>query len=77
MNKRGAGIGGMLLVLLLVILSAVFGVDLLGGINGGGSQPLPDFEGDTQDVVREPEEVVPEEVETVPDWYEIYFTNPS
>ncbi|MEM7114288.1 MAG: phospholipase D-like domain-containing protein [Chloroflexota bacterium] len=76
MNKRGAGIGGILLVLLLVILSAVFGVDLLS-ISGGGSQPLPDFEGDTQDVVREPEEVVPEEVETVPDWYEIYFTNPS
>ena len=77
MNKRGAGIGGMLLVLLLVILSAVFGVDLLGGINGDGSQSLPDFEGDTQDVVREPEEVIPEVGDSVPDWYEIYFTNPS
>lgn len=77
MNKRGAGIGGMLLVLLLVILSAVFGVDLLGGF-GDGVQPLPDFEGDTQDVVREPEEVVPEVVETGADnWYEIYFTNPT
>jgi phosphatidylserine/phosphatidylglycerophosphate/cardiolipin synthase-like enzyme len=62
MDKRTASIGGVILVLVLAILSAVFGVNLLGDT---GSIP------DNGPVVGDPGPAAN------PPWYEIYFTNPS
>lgn len=65
MNKRNAGIGGGILVLILAVLSAIFGVDLLGelGTTGGDTGVGDVVIGDT---------AVPDT-----DWYEIYFTDPA
>lgn len=62
MNKRNAGIGG-LLVLVIAILSVVFGVDLFAelGLDVGTDPSGP---------------VVPADPGSS-DWYEIYFTNPT
>ncbi|MEJ2747403.1 MAG: phospholipase D-like domain-containing protein [Anaerolineae bacterium] len=62
MNKRTAGVGGGILLIILAVFSVIFGQDLVGqysdvvenGGNGSTSGDVPSS-----------------------DWYEIYFTNPT
>lgn len=62
MNKRTAGIGGGILLIILAVLSVIFGTDLVekygDNIGNDNGKPAPADE-------------------LNPDWYEIYFTNPS
>lgn len=67
MKKRDAGLFGTLLILILGILSILFGTDLLAEFGmsddpaGGNNGPRPPVVVDTPDG----------------QWYEIYFTNPT
>ncbi len=63
MNKRNAGIGGFIVVLILAVLSAVFNVDLSAIL-----EPPADS-GNVVLVESGPGEPA--------DWYEIYFTDPA
>ncbi|MCP4934589.1 MAG: hypothetical protein GY927_10395, partial [bacterium] len=65
MKKRDAGLLGTLLVVVVGILSILFGTDMFEqfGLNAPGSEPS----------VQLPESIPNEPA----DWYEIYFTNPT
>jgi len=63
MNKRTAGIGGGILILIAAVLSVIFGQDFLAQLD-----PPPPEDNAT---------VPPPVSDNNPDWYEIYFTAPS
>ncbi len=71
MNKRTAGIGGGILVIVIAILSVIFGQDLFAqlGIETDGT-PIenPNDNGSVD---------LPPAGDNNPDWYEIYFTAPT
>ena len=79
MKNRSLGFGGAVIVLLIMLVAAYFGVDILGLLPGDtpqpkveplpGSTPLP-----TLEPVREAES---EPSDPTAAWYEIYFTNPT
>ncbi|MCA9996675.1 MAG: hypothetical protein KDE56_13040 [Anaerolineales bacterium] len=79
MKNRSLGFGGAVIVLIIMLAAAYFGVDILGLLPGDSPlptvQPLP---GTTPFPTLEPVR----DAETVPSdpaaaWYEIYFTNPT
>ena len=66
MNKRNAGIGGIIFII-LAALSAYFGQDLLGDFD-----PTQDeTSSDTPPIITVPDE------SDATDWYEVYFTDPA
>jgi phosphatidylserine/phosphatidylglycerophosphate/cardiolipin synthase-like enzyme len=62
MNKRTAGIGGGILLVIMAILSVILGTDLVEQFG--------------DDVVDNPNDPTPVD-EFNPDWYDIYFTAPT
>ena len=72
MNKRTAGVGGGLLVLIIAVLSVIFGQDFFAElgipIDGAPIDSLPSGDGSVD---------LPPASDNNPNWYEIFFTAPT
>ena len=79
----GAGIGGGILVLIVILLAALFGVDLEGSdieLLEDIFNATPEFEDPPardRDDFENPNETNPVDVQAPANWFEIYFTAPE